>query len=64
MRARVVFASGDTVHPGTRAFVEWTGRPCIEKPFRLEALAEILADASRQAGEALPPTGTDPSAAG
>jgi PAS domain S-box-containing protein len=62
LRERVVFASGDTVHPGTRAFVEWTGRPCIEKPFRLEALAEILADTSRRAGEALPPTGTDPSA--
>ena len=61
LRERVVFASGDTVHPGTRAFIEWTGRPCIEKPFRLEALAEILADMSRRAGEALPPTGTDPS---
>ena len=60
LRERVVFASGDTVHPGTRAFVERTGRPCIEKPFRLEVLAEILADAARRAGESLPPTGTDP----
>jgi len=65
LRDRVVFASGDTVHPGTRAFVEWTRRPCLEKPFRLETLAEIIADASRQAAEAqaaeaLPPTGTDP----
>jgi PAS domain S-box-containing protein len=58
MRECVVFASGDTVHPGTRAFVEWSGRPCIEKPFRLEALAEMLADAARAASEALGRTGT------
>jgi PAS domain S-box-containing protein len=58
LRDRVVFASGDTVHAGTRAFVEWSGRPCIEKPFRLETLAEILAETSRRAGEDPGRTGT------
>jgi CheY-like chemotaxis protein len=59
LKERIVFASGDTVHPGTRAFLERTGRPCIEKPFRLEVLAEILAAASQRSAEGLRPTGTD-----
>ncbi|HKQ97296.1 MAG TPA: ATP-binding protein, partial [Candidatus Polarisedimenticolia bacterium] len=58
LKPKVVFASGDTVHPATRAFIEWAGRPCIEKPFRLERLEAILAEAAGD--DALQATGTDP----
>jgi CheY-like chemotaxis protein/anti-sigma regulatory factor (Ser/Thr protein kinase) len=61
LRGRVVFASGDTVHLETRAFVARTGRPCIDKPFRLEALTAVLAQVATQAetqAENLPRTGT------
>jgi CheY-like chemotaxis protein len=57
LRDRVVFASGDTVHPATRSFIEWSGRPCIEKPFRIEHLEAILLEAAGEDGS-LAPTGT------
>ncbi|HUD72280.1 MAG TPA: ATP-binding protein, partial [Dongiaceae bacterium] len=57
LRDRVVFASGDTVHPATRAFIEWSGRPCLEKPFRLERLEAMLLDAAGEPAT-LAPTGT------
>ena len=63
LRDRVVFASGDTVHAATRAFVEWSGRPCLEKPFRLERLETLLLEAAGDP-EPLTPTGTDGSAPG
>jgi PAS domain S-box-containing protein len=47
LRDRVVFSSGDVVHPETHAFVERTGRPCLAKPFRLEVLAEMLSGVAR-----------------
>jgi CheY-like chemotaxis protein/anti-sigma regulatory factor (Ser/Thr protein kinase) len=56
---RVVFASGDTVHPETRTFIAGTGRPCVDKPFRLEALAAALDEAAGGTAP-LPATGTDP----
>ncbi|HEU4403368.1 MAG TPA: ATP-binding protein [Candidatus Polarisedimenticolia bacterium] len=40
---RVIFASGDTIHPETRHFIDGSGRPCIDKPFKLEVLAEAIA---------------------
>jgi PAS domain S-box-containing protein len=49
LKGRVVFFSGDRVHPETRAFVESTGRPCIDKPFSLEVLTSALAEAEAQA---------------
>jgi CheY-like chemotaxis protein len=58
LRSRVVFASGDTVHPATRAFVEWSGRPCLEKPFRLERLEALLLEVADDSAP-LAPTGTD-----
>ncbi|HET8946062.1 MAG TPA: ATP-binding protein, partial [Candidatus Polarisedimenticolia bacterium] len=51
---RVIFASGDTVHPETRTFIQKSGRPCVDKPFRLEALAAVLDDV---AGPAAPAAG-------
>jgi CheY-like chemotaxis protein len=60
LRRRVVFASGDTVHLETRAFVARTGRPCVDKPFRLETLTAILAEvaAAAERGAAGDPAGT------
>ncbi|HXH27541.1 MAG TPA: ATP-binding protein, partial [Candidatus Polarisedimenticolia bacterium] len=40
---RVIFASGDTIHPETRRFIDTCGRPCLDKPFKLEALAAVIA---------------------
>ena len=56
---RVIFASGDTVHPDTRAFIARSGRPCVDKPFRLEALASVIvAIATGEEPADLPATGT------
>jgi two-component system NtrC family sensor kinase len=41
--SRVIFASGDTIHPETRLFIEQSGRPCIDKPFKLEVLSSAVA---------------------
>jgi len=58
---RVVFASGDTVHPDTRSFIARSGRACVDKPFRLESLASVLvAIAGEEDREELPATGTGP----
>jgi CheY-like chemotaxis protein len=58
LRHRVVFSSGDTVHPETRAYIQKMGRPCLDKPFRLESLAEVLASVVRAAGLPRAATGT------
>jgi PAS domain S-box-containing protein len=39
---RVVFASGDTLQPETQAFLARSGRPCVDKPFRLEELSAAV----------------------
>ncbi len=43
MARRLIFASGDTIHPDTRRFIEHSGRPCIDKPFKLETLSGVIA---------------------
>ena len=43
MGRRVVFASGDTLHPATRHFLDHSGCPCVEKPIKLEHLASTIA---------------------
>jgi two-component system NtrC family sensor kinase len=43
MGRRVVFASGDTLHPATRHFLDHSGCPCVDKPFKLEHLANTIA---------------------
>ena len=48
---RVIFASGDTIHPETRRFIDQSGRPCIDKPFKLEVLSSVVA---RVAGDEPP----------
>jgi PAS domain S-box-containing protein len=40
---RVIFASGDTIHPETRRFILESGRPCVDKPFKLESLVAAIA---------------------
>ena len=39
---RVIFASGDTLHPDTRQFLDTSGCPCVDKPFKLEHLASAM----------------------
>ncbi len=39
---RVIFASGDTLHPDTQRFLEKSGRPCVDKPFKLEVLSSAI----------------------
>ncbi len=40
--ARVVFATGDTVRDDTMAFIERSGRPFLNKPFKLAELRAML----------------------
>lgn len=40
---RVIFASGDTLHPDARHFLDHSGCPCVDKPFKLEHLASAIA---------------------
>ncbi len=46
---RVVFASGDVLHPDTGRFIEQSGRPCVDKPFRLETLIGVILEVARGA---------------
>ena len=39
---RVIFASGDTLHPDTRRFLDTSGCSCVDKPFKLENLASAM----------------------
>lgn len=43
MTSRIVFVTGDIVTHETRAFLENTGRPAIEKPFDLAEVKRIVA---------------------
>jgi len=38
---RFVFVTGDVLNPSTRAFLEQTGAPQLEKPFTLESVKRI-----------------------
>jgi two-component system NtrC family sensor kinase len=59
LRHRVVFSSGDTVHPETRDYIQKMGRPCLDKPFRLESLAEVLSAVVRASTPPRAATGTE-----
>ena len=47
---RVIFASGDTLHPETRRFIENSGRPCIDKPFEIQTLREAVLEVGAKSG--------------
>ncbi len=40
--SRVIFITGDIVNEETAATLRRTGAPCIEKPFRVQQLIEIV----------------------
>jgi two-component system NtrC family sensor kinase len=42
MARRVIFITGDTLNPETRAFIDSVDNPTLEKPFRLERLRELI----------------------
>ncbi len=48
---RVIFASGDTIHPDTRRFILESGRPCVDKPFKLESLVAAIAQVAADGDE-------------
>ena len=39
---RVIFVTGDTVNVETTTALDQTGAPCIEKPFRVAQLIEVV----------------------
>ncbi len=41
---RVIFATGDTVSPATRAFLDSADTPHVSKPFKIEELQEAIED--------------------
>jgi two-component system NtrC family sensor kinase len=43
---RVAFSTGDTVRGDTLDFLEAQGRPCLQKPFSLAELRQVLYDAA------------------
>jgi DNA-binding NtrC family response regulator len=40
--ARVIFITGDIVNEETAATLRRTGAPCVEKPFRVQQLVDIV----------------------
>jgi two-component system NtrC family sensor kinase len=48
--ARIVFSTGDTVRGDTLAFLESLGRPYLRKPFTLDELRAVLANAVQPIG--------------
>jgi DNA-binding NtrC family response regulator len=40
--ARIILISGDTANSETQAFLTQSGTPCIEKPFRVQRLLDIV----------------------
>ncbi len=42
MSARVIFATGDVVGAGTQDFLERVGNPCLQKPFEIDTLRQIV----------------------
>ena len=40
--SRVVFITGDTVNEETQQILTQTGAPCIEKPFRVQQLIQVV----------------------
>ena len=42
MGRRIIFSTGDTVNPATRAFFERTGNHYLAKPFRVEEVDQVV----------------------
>lgn len=42
---RIIFMTGDAADPKTASFIQETGNRCLEKPFRINQLKEILTTA-------------------
>jgi CheY-like chemotaxis protein len=40
--ARIILISGDTANSETQAFLAQSGTPCIEKPFRVQQLMNVV----------------------
>jgi CheY-like chemotaxis protein len=44
LAARFVFVTGDTMSESALAFLEATGRRCVQKPFSVEGYLDVLRD--------------------
>jgi CheY-like chemotaxis protein len=51
LAARIVFMTGGLVEPETQAFIRSLPNPCIEKPFDVRSLEQLLQRVIRAAGE-------------
>jgi DNA-binding response OmpR family regulator len=49
---KLIFITGDIVNENTRAILDNTGTPCVEKPFRV---AELIAAVEKTIGPAIRP---------
>ena len=47
----VIFATGDSINPDTRVFLERSGRPFLPKPFTLEELKTVVRETLSKAGK-------------
>lgn len=42
LSSRIILISGDTANPETQRFLETSGTPCIEKPFRVRTFISVV----------------------
>jgi FixJ family two-component response regulator len=42
LAARIIFITGDVVSEETSSMLERTGAPCVEKPFRVHQLLDVV----------------------
>jgi CheY-like chemotaxis protein len=42
LSSRIILISGDTANPETQHFLETSGTPCIEKPFRVQKFISVV----------------------
>lgn len=42
LSSRIILISGDTANPETQRFLETSGTPCIEKPFRVHTFISVV----------------------
>ena len=49
--AKVIFTTGDSINPDTRAFLDETGRPFLPKPFTLAELKTLVRETVDKVGK-------------
>jgi DNA-binding response OmpR family regulator len=47
----VIFTTGDAINPGTKDFLEQSGKPFLPKPFTLDELGTVVRETVNKAGK-------------